>query len=263
MRAPAPTSDELQGQLAAAQLAIHKASGTAPNPLAPTPATAGSLCATSPPAGTQISALGDSVMLAATQGLLTALPGIDIDADTSRSMQIAPDILAPRIRNGSLRPVVLLGLGTNGEFSREMLDGLLDQIGPTRKVYLVNVFLQSQPWTAEVNQTLAAVAKARPNVHLADWQVTAGTHADLLYADGIHPQPGAGADLYARMVVSTMTGHKPCPRIAHAPPLPPRPSARANTTRADSSAPAGGLSRRWRASRPSACRWRWFWLCSC
>jgi peptidoglycan/LPS O-acetylase OafA/YrhL len=224
--APPPRSSGLQDQLASARRAIQNASKTTTQPAVAT----GALCETAPPPGSQISALGDSVMLAASPGLLTSLPGIDIDAETNRAMQSAPDILGVRTRDGTLRPTVLLGLGTNGAFPRAMLEGILDQLGPTRAVYLVNVFLQSKPWTAEVNQTLADVAKSRPNVHLADWQVTAGAHPDLLYSDGIHPQPGAGADLYARMVVATMTGHKRCPRVAENPPKPPRPSARTRST---------------------------------
>lgn len=230
VKAPPPPSSGLQDQLASAQLAIQNASRTGRGPLPSSPPVpAGGPCDVPPPPGAQISALGDSVMLAASQGLLTSLPGIDIDAETSRAMQSVSDVIDARVRAGTLRPVVLLGLGTNGYFPRDMLDGVLDKLGPNRNVYLVNVYLQSQPWTAEINQTLAAVAQARPNVHLADWQVTAGAHTDLLYPDGIHPQPGAGADLYARMVVSTMTGHKLCPRTAQSPPRPPRPAARTHS----------------------------------
>jgi peptidoglycan/LPS O-acetylase OafA/YrhL len=227
--APPPPSSGLQDQLASAQRAIQNASRTSQQ-RAPLSAATGALCEAPPPPGTHISAVGDSVMLAASQGLLDSLPGIDIDAQTNRAMQAGSDILDGRIRAGSLRQVVLLGLGTNGSFPRAMLDGILDQLGPTRTVYLVNVYLQSKPWTAEVNQTLADVANARPNVHLTDWHVTAGAHTDLLYSDGIHPQPGAGADLYARMVVSTMTGHTRCPRVAQNPPKPPRPAARDHST---------------------------------
>jgi len=148
-------------------------------------------------------------MLAASPSLLAALPGIQIDAQTNRSMQAGSDILAARVRDGSLRPVVVLGLGTNGEFPRAMLDRVIDQLGPTRTVYLVNLYLPTKPYTSEINDTLAAVAKARPNVHLADWQAVAAGHLDALYSDGIHPKPGPGSDLYANMVVSLMSG-LPC-----------------------------------------------------
>jgi peptidoglycan/LPS O-acetylase OafA/YrhL len=241
LRASPPPLNGLEDQLASAQLAIEKASRGAPPtvPGAHPVVAAGALCETPPPPGSQISALGDSVMLAGTQGLLTSLPGIDINAATNRAMQAASTILDGRVRDGTLRPVVLLGLGTNGPFPRAMLDRIIDQLGPTRTVYLVNVYLQSRPWTTEVNDTLAAVAHDRPNVHLVDWQATAGAHPDLLYSDGIHPRPGAGADLYARMVVSTMTHHKRCPRIAQNPPKAPRPSANSThavSTHADSNA---------------------------
>jgi len=214
MKAPPPPSNALEDQLASAQLAVERAPLTTPQPpgealAKPMAAGASAPCPSSPPPGDQITALGDSVMLAASPSLLAALPGIQIDAQTNRSMQAGSDILAARVRDGSLRPVVVLGLGTNGEFPRAMLDRVIDQLGPTRTVYLVNLYLPTKPYTSEINDTLAAVAKARPNVHLADWQAVAAGHLDALYSDGIHPKPGPGSDLYANMVVSLMSG-LPC-----------------------------------------------------
>src|SRR5690606_23884161 len=69
------------------------------------------------PTGDRITAIGDSVMLAAAPELQAAFPGIAIDAAVSRSMYAAPGILQSLESSGQLRDVVLLGLGTNGPVS--------------------------------------------------------------------------------------------------------------------------------------------------
>ncbi|CAM3150243.1 hypothetical protein BST27_07055 [Mycobacterium intermedium] len=239
--APPPPLTGLDKQLAEA-LAVQAAQEESAGPTPPAPATAIPAArvktapeAVGPPPGDQISAVGDSVMLASSLALRDRLPGIWIDAVTNRGMQAAPDILASLAANGLLRPVVLLGLGTNGSFPRELLEDILETLGPDRKVFLVNLYLHDKPWTDGVNQTLTDVALAHPaNVHLVDWQSAVTGHEDLLYDDHIHPQPVAGADLYAETVIAAMIdAEKPAPPpvaapdpVVNVPPGPtPRPSA--------------------------------------
>jgi peptidoglycan/LPS O-acetylase OafA/YrhL len=218
VRPPASPTSDLEQHLAAADLALQQAPTPPPSPpAAPSPTPGPS----APPPGDQISALGDSVMLAASPALLTRFPGIQIDATVSRAMQAAPGILSSWARTGALRPVVLLGLGTNGGFPREVLESILTELGSGRKVYLVNVFLPTRPWGDGVNQTLTSVADTHPNVRLVDWQSAAGGHEDLLYTDKIHPRDGAGADLYAQAVLEEMTTPEPPPVPAGAQPQPP------------------------------------------
>lgn len=220
--APAPPLTGLDKQLAEA-LAVQEAAAI------PTPAMAGAAMPAPPtpvadtapeplaPPGDQISAVGDSVMLASSLALRDRLPGIHIDAMTNRAMQAAPGILSGLADSGLLRPIVLLGLGTNGPFPRELLEDILETLGPDRKVFLVNLYLHDRPWTDGVNQTLSDVALAHPdNVHLIDWQSAVSGHEDVLYSDHIHPQPGAGADLYAQTVLTAMIE-------AQKPPPPPKP----------------------------------------
>jgi hypothetical protein len=204
LHAPAAPVSGLDKQLAAAQLAAKQPAAVEPAPNA-SPSPSASPSPTGPPPGDQISALGDSVMLAASPALRHRLPGIRIDAKVSRAMQKGPGIISGWAHHGSLRPVVLLGLGTNGPFPADMLEGIIHQLGPDRTLYLVNVYLPTRPWGGEVNHTLTKVASAHTNVHLIDWRSAAGAHQNLLWPDRIHPRPGAGADLYARTVVEAMS----------------------------------------------------------
>ena len=215
LHAPAAPSSTLEKQLAAAQLAAQRATKASPASRVATPNAPPSRAPTpsGPPPGDQISALGDSVMLAALPALQDRLPGIQIDAQVNRAMQAAPEILSGWAHDGELRPVVLLGLGTNGPFPRDTLENIVRQLGPDRRLYLVNVYLPTRPWGGDVNQTLTAVADAHPNVHLIDWQGALGGHENVLYDDQVHPQPGAGADLYARTVVAVMSKPKMVPGL--------------------------------------------------
>lgn len=225
--APAPPLTGLDKQLAEALAAQQAAAVAAPGaqPPAPVvdapPASPAATESVGPPPGDQISAVGDSVMLASSFALRDRLPSIRIDAVTNRSMQAAPGILSALDAGGALRPVVLLGLGSNGSFPRDLLEGIVDELGPERKLFLVNLYLQDRPWTDEVNRTLTEVALAhRANVRLIDWQSAVSGHEDLLYADHVHPQPGAGADLYAQTVIAAMS-EKPAPPAAPAAALDP------------------------------------------
>lgn len=55
------------------------------------------------PTGDQITAIGDSVMLASSQGLSEVFPGIQTDASVSRSIMVAPELIGNDLSAGSLR----------------------------------------------------------------------------------------------------------------------------------------------------------------
>ncbi|GAA4203545.1 acyltransferase family protein [Actinocatenispora rupis] len=210
VRAPVAPPSGLDAQLAAASVATGAPPAPTPAPSSAAPSPTPSTSAAPPippvPRGTDISALGDSVMLAAAPALQRRLPGISIDAKVSRAMQPAPGILSGMAGRGTLRPVVLLGLGTNGPFPRSLLEGVVRRLGPHRRLFLVNVYLPTRPWGGQVNRTLEQVAAEFDNVYLVDWRDAAAKHENLLWPDRIHPRPGGGANLYARTVAAALAG---------------------------------------------------------
>ncbi|MFF1878229.1 acyltransferase family protein [Leifsonia sp. NPDC058230] len=146
--------------------------------------------------GADISAFGDSVMLASAPALQEKLPGIAIDAVVSRQMSKAPDLVEAARTAGTLRKVVLVGLGTNGSTSADTLDRLLLAAGPDRQLIVVTV-QAPRPWTDGVNTALRDFAAAHPTrVTLSDWQTAIAPHLDLLASDQIHPGLSGGR-LYA------------------------------------------------------------------
>jgi hypothetical protein len=175
-----------------------RSAGTAAS--SPTPAASPS--AQQQVTGQSITAVGDSVMVASAPALQAALPGIYIDAMVGRQFSTGLQIIASLKARGLLRPIVVVGLGTNGSVTADEISQLFAEIGPDRKLVLVNTF-EDRPWEAEVNATLAAAASDHPGVVLANWYTTIEHRTDLLWPDGIHPQP-AGCVVYARMLKSAL-----------------------------------------------------------
>jgi len=152
--------------------------------------------------GWQVTAIGDSVMLAAAQQLHSALPGIYIDAQVSRQMAAGLAEVSSLAAEGLLRHVVIVGLGTNGTVTSGQIRDLLAELGPSRKLVLVNTY-EARPWEHADNSVIGAAARRYPNVVLANWHATIAHRTSLLWGDGVHPRP-PGARLYAKVVADAV-----------------------------------------------------------
>jgi peptidoglycan/LPS O-acetylase OafA/YrhL/lysophospholipase L1-like esterase len=170
----------------------------------PTPAAAPSPSDPGPPKihGRQVTAIGDSVMLASAPQLHSALPGIYIDAQVSRQMSSGLAEVSSLATEGLLRHVVIVGLGTNGTVSSGQIRDLLAEIGPSRELVLVNTY-EARPWEHTDNSVISAAARRYPNVVLANWHATIARRTTLLWGDGVHPRP-PGARLYAKVVAAAV-----------------------------------------------------------
>ena len=152
--------------------------------------------------GSQVFAIGDSVMLASAVQLAAALPGISIDAQVSRQVSAGLPIVQRLAAAGTLRPVVVFALGTNGAFTAQQMRQLIRAVGPHRDLVLVNTY-EARPWEAGVNRVIAAAARRYPNVVMANWFAAIEHRTRLLWPDEVHPQP-SGARLYARMIAAAV-----------------------------------------------------------
>ncbi|WP_461471152.1 acyltransferase family protein [Microbacterium sp. HJ5] len=153
--------------------------------------------------GAEVSAVGDSVMLASVPALFERLPGIQVDAEVSRSSWAGPALLEKLAAAGELRPYVVVALGTNGPVDPGALERMAEIAGPDRHLILVNAFAP-RDWIAGVNADLAAFADAHPGVVVADWAAAIAPRTDLLAGDAIHPGAEGGAvfaETVARSIV--------------------------------------------------------------
>ena len=231
----APTSPGLEQQITqganiSADSRAHKvtpaaaarvSAQTPPPAPASTPGGGAHVCQAKIP-GSKVTAIGDSVMLAAAPQLQAALQGIYIDAAISRQMSPGLAVVQGLAGTGLLRSVVVLGLGTNGTVTTGQIRQLLATIGPHHKLVLVNTF-DPRPWQNGDNRVLAAAARKHDNVVLANWYATIEHRTGLLWDDDVHPrQPGA--TLYARMVATAVQATRsprptasPWPATCHIP----------------------------------------------
>lgn len=212
-----PGVGETQAAVEAGQQAIRDADAS-PRPTAssqtassgPTGSTA-SPAPTAAPTGDQITAIGDSVMLAAAPTLEAQLPGVSIDAVVSRHLGTASGILQADLNAGTLRKIVVIGLATNGPIDRSMLERLRAQIGPQRELILINA-QAPRNWIGPNNAILSAFAQSYRNVELANWHDAAQQVLPLLARDQIHFGSG-GARVFAGTIEDALK------RLAALPPL--------------------------------------------
>ncbi|MGX1701055.1 acyltransferase family protein [Microbacterium sp. NPDC055357] len=173
-----------------------------PRPVAPLTAEPQPTVAPVVVTGDQVTAVGDSVMLASAPALLERLPGIHIDAAVSRSAWAGPGILETLAASGTLRPYVVIALGTNGPVDPSSLEGMAAAAGDDRLVVLVNAYAP-RDWIPGVNADLAAFAQGRPNVVVADWSAAIADRTDLLAGDHVHPGT-EGSRIFADVAAGTI-----------------------------------------------------------
>jgi len=152
--------------------------------------------------GSQISAIGDSVMLASAPALVRRFPGADIDAVVSRQLWDLATLIAAQRTGAKTRPYLVIGLGTNGTDSRANILAAINSLPPAEVVVLVNAFVP-QGWQDTANTNLAAAAAGRAHTCVADWHAAIADRQDLLGPDGVHPGP-AGGRLYTSVIASAL-----------------------------------------------------------
>jgi len=155
------------------------------------------------PTGDEILAVGDSIMLGCADDLDTQYPGILVDAQVSRSLSAGLDLLQQMSNDKQLRPVLLVGLFTNGLASNNQLERLLAIAGPDTTIVLVTGHAP-RPWIAPTNDAVYRFADAHPdNVLVADWDSAIGQHPEWLASDGVHPKP-EGRALYVQIILQAL-----------------------------------------------------------
>jgi hypothetical protein len=172
---------------------------SAPAPASPAPAPSPALLPL--PDGHDVTAIGDSVMLGAVTDLDNALPGATVNAVEGRQASSAFTLIDGLVNSGHLGADVVLHIGTNGTIDPQALDSVLTLMG-SRRVTLLNLHVP-RPWQDLNNATLAAAARAHPNVRLLDWNTAASAHPEWLWDDGIHLRP-SGAAAYRDLILDAL-----------------------------------------------------------
>ncbi|MBV8528957.1 MAG: acetyltransferase [Candidatus Dormibacteraeota bacterium] len=168
-----------------------------------------------PPSGDDVTAVGDSIMIDLGPYLIANLPGITVDGAVSRQMYQLGDELAALRAQGSLKPRLVIELGTNGPFDEAYVVSALQALGPMQRIVLVNA-QEPRPWEGSVNQSLADVARQVPHAVVADWYGASAGHPEYFFDDGVHPD-ATGSAVEAGLIIKALGPSHPAPPMARAP----------------------------------------------
>lgn len=150
----------------------------------------------------QVFAIGDSVMLGASNYLRKNIAAIDVDAKLGRQVSAALAILQARSDAGLLTPVVIVHMGNNGTFSAAQFDSMMTILKDVpRVVFLTNKV--PRKWQGPNNTALVEGVERYPNAVLVDWNTVSSSHPEWFWSDGIHLRP-EGAEVYTSMIADVV-----------------------------------------------------------
>ena len=137
-----------------------------------------------PPA---VTAIGDSVMLGTAPKLQEIFPSIYIDAATSRQVWDADEIIEDLKSSNLLGEKVIIALGANGTFRKEVGQEILDLIGlDSHTVYWVLPYGDAIPYQADVVDKVYQLQYDNPSLVVIDWPLIGYDHPEWFYDDNTH-----------------------------------------------------------------------------
>lgn len=161
--------------------------------------------ATGPINSSQVTVVGDSIVVATSPDLYDKMPEAQIDAAEGRTIANALPIIKTMGANGQIRKTLVLSVTANST----ILDGQLDQVlaampADSKLVLVTGYGPRNLSWIEYSNTKIREFASQHSDrVIIADWnsaiRQALQTQSGLLASDGVHPE-AAGQELYARVV---------------------------------------------------------------
>ncbi|MBB1063278.1 acyltransferase family protein [Limosilactobacillus fastidiosus] len=155
----------------------------------------------------KVTAVGDSVMLDASDSLQQLMPHAYVDAKVGRQGSQTPKILSQLKDEGHLNQIVVLNLGNNGAMDQKTIDEILNIIGKDRQVYWVTPHIPTKSWQQQVNSQIQEVAKKHHNVYLVNWYAASNGQSGWFAKDGVHMNK-QGNNHYAKLITKTILKHQ-------------------------------------------------------
>ncbi len=150
----------------------------------------------------RVTAIGDSVMIGASDELTKQISNLDLEASIGLQFWSATDILKARKASGQLGEIVIVHVGDNGLFTPAMFDDMMNVLSGTQRVVFVTLKVP-RPWETQNNRILADGVKRYPNATLVDWHTASADRPGYFWNDGMHLRP-EGAKVYAELIVDRM-----------------------------------------------------------
>lgn len=157
----------------------------------------------------QVLAIGDSVMLGASNYLRRSISALDVDAKLGRQVSTAIRLLQEYKDDDRLAPIIVIHLGNNGTFNAKQFDELMTVLGDRQRVVFLTTKVPRK-WQDTNNTALSDGVKRYANAMLIDWNNVSTTHSEWFWKDGIHLNP-QGAQVYANLIAASLENMGPQP----------------------------------------------------
>lgn len=161
--------------------------------------------ATGPINSSQVTVVGDSIVVAVSPDLYDKMPEAQIDAAVGRTIAKALPIIKTMGASGQIRQTLVLSVTANSTILDGQLDEVLAAMPADSKLVLVTGYgPRNLSWIEYSNTKIHEFASQHSDrVIIADWnsaiRQALQTQSGLLTSDGVHPE-AAGQELYARVV---------------------------------------------------------------
>jgi lysophospholipase L1-like esterase len=144
-------------------------------------------------------AIGDSIMVAATERLSGLVDGIGIDAEVGGPVRAGIDARERQHAGGGTPDILVVALGTNAGTTSGQIDELMGLADGVGEVILVNVRVP-RDWETSTNDVMADAAARYDIVRIVDWHGASDGSDHLFRTDGYHPNE-TGSELWANLIV--------------------------------------------------------------
>ena len=126
-----------------------------------------------------------------------------MDANVNRQVYSSQDLIQKLADEDLLKDPVVIGLGTNGDFTETQFADFMKLLGD-RKVYWLNVHAPSLRIQGVVNSALTKYAGSYDNLTIIDWYNYSKDHSDWFYDDQVHLTP-EGRIGYTKLLFETLS----------------------------------------------------------
>lgn len=157
----------------------------------------------------QVTIVGDSIVVAVSPELYDKMPEASIDAAEGRTIAKALPIIKSMGANGQIRKTFVLSVTANSTILDGQLDEVLAAMPSDSKLVLVTGYgPRNLTWIDYSNGKISEFAAQHSDrVVIADWNSTIRqalqTQSGLLASDGVHPE-AAGQELYAQVLMEAI-----------------------------------------------------------
>ena len=148
----------------------------------------------------QVTGIGDSVMLAATNALYKTFPHGYFDAKYGRTIYQGKKVLQELEEKGTLGDVIVFSLGTNCIIKEDDLEDLVSHCGGKPTFWITTYGVAN-----DSNEKMTALTEKYDNAFMIDWETLAlANRKEYVLPDRLHPTD-KGSAAYAELIRQRIT----------------------------------------------------------